>query len=877
MGAFAFDFNDVEPLSSTRYDYDTLISGLRAHVKEWAPEVFPSAVNTGRQLRMADVYGRAPRSKNGGSCILELEGEHAGDIFDFGTNEGGNAINAIAYATGLWGKSLFDKAAEYGHLTNGKANGHAAPVIQSKKKGNTEKREIEDILAKCVPLSGSIAEKYLASRGLKNPNSPDLLFCPDCTDWKAKRGRPAIIAKLRDNDFNFVGAIHRIYLEDDGSAKASGMDNAKLTLGSHRGIPAAVQLYPPNPAGEIWIAEGIETAIAASILRGVPVWALLGVGNFLNWRPPASVTFTHILADGGGDGFKNSRALAEQLQADRLQCDVDDPQYGDDFNHDLMVRDGLAPDPAVAAATQSLAGAAQPVPPIQQPQPQIIPPGTLPPPPQVNPGDTTGQILLSRVQALQPGCDPHIAKEVIYEVVANKIGGADLGQIIAELKQKTGLSKTVIEEERKQAIKRLRSQNIKGLWQGTVATTPTDEIKPTMDNAVIIFEGEPATKGLFAYDMFAEQPMVMRCPPWEDSTIDFKPRIIKAIDVRGATSWIQRLGFTGNSKIVREAMERCADLNTFHPVRDFLDSLKWDGKPRIHNWLSYYLGARVPKWAEKLPIPFETYLSQIGEAFLISMIARVYQPGCKVDTVLTLEGPQDAGKSSVANILGHPWFSDDLATMATKEGQIQLRGVWLMELSELASVKKQEIEVIKAFITRTEDRFREIFEPRATPKPRENVFMGTTNEQTWMRDDTGGRRFYPVLVGKIDSDTLDDFRRDRDQLLAEAVVRYRNGQKWWLTDDEVIQIAKIEQASRLENDPWFDKLEPYLKTTFSTMIKIGDLLDNPLRVPIERQDRMALLRVQKILKKLGYDREAIMEGDNEIKGWTFKKAEPKPQ
>jgi predicted P-loop ATPase len=179
-----------------------------------------------------------------------------------------------------------------------------------------------------------------------------------------------------------------------------------------------------------------------------------------------------------------------------------------------------------------------------------------------------------------------------------------------------------------------------------------------------------------------------------------------------------------------------------------------DGKQRLDHWLTKYIGA------EETP-----YTHSIGRSALIGAVARIRNPGCKVDTVPIIEGKQGLGKSSAARILFDPWFSDELADLGGKDAAMQTQGAWLIEISELDAMSRSEVSRIKAFVSRATDRFRPPYGARVIESPRSCVFWGTTNSDTYLKDETGGRRFWPIKAGRIDVNGL---AAARDQLWARS-------------------------------------------------------------------------------------------------------------
>jgi putative DNA primase/helicase len=257
-------------------------------------------------------------------------------------------------------------------------------------------------------------------------------------------------------------------------------------------------------------------------------------------------------------------------------------------------------------------------------------------------------------------------------------------------------------------------------------------------------------------------------------------------DDTAAIGWLNAAGLDVRAPgTVSDCVSVVAKDYPYHPVREYLKGLKWDGTPRLKIWLAEYLGAEAD------PV----YLAAVGRKFLISAVARVVIPGCQVDHALVLEGPQDLGKSRTARALAvrPEWFTDDMPDIHSKDAALQLCGRWIVELAELAALRRSELEGMKAFITRPVDVFRPPYGRRTTGVARQSVFIGTTNEAYYLRDPTGNRRFWPVLCSQIDLDALE---RDRGQLWAEALHALDVGEAWHLTREETV-LANAEQSQRV--------------------------------------------------------------------------------
>jgi predicted P-loop ATPase len=237
-------------------------------------------------------------------------------------------------------------------------------------------------------------------------------------------------------------------------------------------------------------------------------------------------------------------------------------------------------------------------------------------------------------------------------------------------------------------------------------------------------------------------------------------------------------------------------------------------------------------------------------------VARVYRPGCKVDTMLILEGLQGIGKSSLFALLGGEWYTDDVAELDTKDAPLGTRGKWIIEFAELDSMAKALPSKIKAFISRATDHFRLPYDRRAGDFPRECVFCGTINVGTYLRDETGGRRFWPAECKWIDLKAL---RRDRDQLWAEAKARFESGTHWWLDTPELVKAAGEEQDQRFDDDVWVEPVATWLMARTDT--SIAEILIGAIDKKSEYWTQGDKVRVARILTRLGWERYRKRVGD----------------
>jgi putative DNA primase/helicase len=308
-------------------------------------------------------------------------------------------------------------------------------------------------------------------------------------------------------------------------------------------------------------------------------------------------------------------------------------------------------------------------------------------------------------------------------------------------------------------------------------------------NAVSILRGfDPRWLGVLAYDQFSSAIVTRKSPPWGGTVGQWT----SSDDVRAA-DYLNHVGIFVSSKVAAQAADIAARDSGFHPIREFLHSLKWDRTRRLDNWLSTYLGAEASAWTKAA-----------GSRWLISGVARAMKPGCQADYLLLLVGPQGAMKSSALQILaGDGWFRDHISSITSKDSRIELQGKWLVELGELAAKRNSTHEAMKSFLTCRIDSFRPVYGTRVVDYPRQAIFSASTNSRDSLSDETGNRRYWPVSVGAINLEAL---RKDRAQLWAEAFARFQSGESWWLTTKELNALAEAEQDKNYSAGAYDDRI-----------------------------------------------------------------------
>jgi predicted P-loop ATPase len=329
----------------------------------------------------------------------------------------------------------------------------------------------------------------------------------------------------------------------------------------------------------------------------------------------------------------------------------------------------------------------------------------------------------------------------------------------------------------------------------------------------------------------------------------FSPRPLADSDITLIQEQLQRSHLPRiGLQATRQAVEVCAKETRYHPLRDWMDSLEWDGRPRLAGGV--HLGETLSPFALRyLGAEATEYNVAVTTMFWISMAARVMEPGCKADYMLILEGRQGSGKSTFCQVVGGEYFSDSLPDLRVKDAFMHLRGRLLIEIPEMAAVSRAELAVMKSFVTRTEERYRPSHGRLEVTEPRQCVFIGTTNKSEYLRDPTGARRFWPIKTGRID---IEATQRDRDQLFAEAVQRYRTGENWFPDNEfERVYIAP-QQEARYETDAWEDSIGSYLASKTKVLVK--DVAREALRLGEDRIGTSEQRRITTIFERLGWER-----------------------
>lgn len=326
---------------------------------------------------------------------------------------------------------------------------------------------------------------------------------------------------------------------------------------------------------------------------------------------------------------------------------------------------------------------------------------------------------------------------------------------------------------------------------------------PTAGN-VELFLNHGVWRGVLAYDAFGNTEVIRKALPWREPERpgrSYEPWL--GADDKRLQHWFAKVHGISSAKTIQNAFTEVVHRNTFHPIKTFVESATWDGTPRAERLFVEYLGAADTH-----------YTRQATRKMLLAAVTRLYRPGCKFDQMLVLVGPQGAGKSSLLAKLGKEWFSDSLRTFENKEAGEHLQSGWIFEIGELSAMKRTEVEEVKAFLSKTEDRYRVAYDRQVSEFPRKCVFFGTTNTRDFLRDATGNRRFWPIEVfpdraERSHWEHLTEY--EVSQIWAEVLSWFKAGETLEL-DREAREEAERQQASHMETDPREGIIQEWLDT-----------------------------------------------------------------
>lgn len=369
------------------------------------------------------------------------------------------------------------------------------------------------------------------------------------------------------------------------------------------------------------------------------------------------------------------------------------------------------------------------------------------------------------------------------------------------------------------------------------------EAMGTVANVREVLERHPRFAGRFWLDTFHQEIFTT----WDSD----EPRRWADVDRIAIADVLQgEMGlFRFTPEIVEQAVMVLAKKHQRDELSDWLNALRWDGYARLDAWLLNTAG-----------VPQDDYHTAISRNFIISMVARGLAPGCKVDTMPVLEGSQGKGKSTLLSVLGGKFYAELTDSLDSKDFFVSIQGKWLVEIAELDAFRKSDVTRIKQVLSSQVDRFRPPYGKHSIDSPRRAVFAGTTNESDYLRDATGARRFWPVLVGDVNLEWL---RQNREQIFAEAVEQYQGRATWW----EIPEQAHQEHTdARREDDAWEAPIADYCQGRSDVLI--SDVLHLAVGVDLAKQGKAEQMRAARILKSLGYERKTVKRAGKATKVWA---------
>lgn len=389
-------------------------------------------------------------------------------------------------------------------------------------------------------------------------------------------------------------------------------------------------------------------------------------------------------------------------------------------------------------------------------------------------------------------------------------------------------------------------------------------VKGSLTNAMLFLEHHDTFAGVFKQNDFQKEIYLAACPPWI-KTEDFTVHRLTDVDITSATGELEKYGLSCEITKITKAIAVVAEKHSFHPAREYFNSLQWDGQNRLKTWLAYYMGAEGDDF---------DYLAFIGTKWLVAAVKRVFEPGCKFDHVLVMEGKQGRGKSTALQYMAtfgdveESYFTDNIkiTDIQNKDTILLLQGSIIVELAELAGFNKKDDEEIKGWITLKYDRCRKPYDRTITVFPRQFVLAATTNSYDYLKDPTGNRRYWPFSSSSLD---LEAIKRDRMQLWAEAVSLYKSGYNLWPTDEEMA-LAEKAQHKRRTVDTWEDDVLKAANRVYSVKPNGFTTRDVfvEMEIPLRERDYKATRRVAGILQQNDYENAVRrVEGKN-VRVWV---------
>ena len=374
-----------------------------------------------------------------------------------------------------------------------------------------------------------------------------------------------------------------------------------------------------------------------------------------------------------------------------------------------------------------------------------------------------------------------------------------------------------VKHDVKREVSRAAATIAKRSLQERAIVNKDGSMKPCFANAADLLRMSPDWTDVLGFDEFSQLIVTKRATPWG------KPAGARWNDRDDGLTleWMQRAGvLIQSSKQVSAAVDIVAHENPFHPVREYVRSLAWDGIERLPFWLRDYFGAQD-----------SPFVRAVSSRWLISAIARAFVPGVQVDHTLLIEGSQGLGKSSgLRALFRDEWFAESLSVLGSKDSRMEIRGKWCAEIAELSALRRAQIEDVKTYLSTRTDTLRDPYNKRVGDVPRQNIFCATTNSACSLADETGNRRFWPVRCrGKV---RVQELTAVRNNLFAEAFAKYQKCAPWWIDTAELGILARQEQDARYVSGQWDDLIESWLENPQPIIASDAPFYSRPGRIVV---------------------------------------------
>lgn len=364
-----------------------------------------------------------------------------------------------------------------------------------------------------------------------------------------------------------------------------------------------------------------------------------------------------------------------------------------------------------------------------------------------------------------------------------------------------------------------------------------------LNKSLGLFEIDSNLNSILSFNQFSEDIEFIKAPIWDDSILSGKN--LDDQDVTQIRYYISKIhNFEPNKYIIMDSCYLIAKRRSYHPIKKFIEQTPWDNVPRLDEWL-----------IKSVNCVDNIYTRQVAAKFLIATVNRIYNPGCKFDHMLILEGPQGIGKSTLVETLCGEWYLDTNFDNRDKDLIDSMRGAMIVEISELSGMNKKDVDWLKSFLSKKVDRVRLPYAVRSKDFKRKCVFVGTYNpsgNNMYLRDDTGNRRFWPVeCVGNVNIDYIKD---NRSQLWAEAFERYKRKEQYFINDQEALKILYEMHEERELESPTHNKIKEWLKGKHD--VSMQDIIEDCLKINTSNRMPRDLVSISTIIgiimKKLGW-------------------------